>query len=142
MNIDKFSKNDIIVRTVPSKNITEEQRTVFGYEGPKKDRSYLGTPLIFLGCANGMIYFQFLNKKDSFMLSDDMRSISMDIFDEGWEHYIDPKTFKRIRLYTKDEMKESWDGGYQRCDTIWRVNQEICKEQKVILFSDFIKTLD
>ena len=86
-----FKKGDEIVRVQPAKPFSPLTFGLFGQsEGGLRDRSYMGEKLIFVGIANGQIYCQ---RTDGFALSmfgDKLLALDIDIFDEGWELYIDP----------------------------------------------------
>ena len=78
-----FNKGDEIVRVVPAKE----------YSTGVRDRSYMGEKLIFVGIANGQIYFK---RTDSFSISifgDKLLNLSIDIWDEGWDLFVDPNKF-------------------------------------------------
>ena len=63
-----FNKGDEIVRVVPAKE----------YSTGVRDRSYMGEKLIFVGIANGQIYFK---RTDSFSISifgDKLLNLSLD----------------------------------------------------------------
>ena len=81
-----FNKGDEIVRVVPAKE----------YSTGVRDRSYMGEKLIFVGIANGQIYFK---RTDSFSISifgDKLLNLSLDTWDDGWEFYVDPnKCFEK-----------------------------------------------
>jgi hypothetical protein len=87
-----FKKGDEIVRIQPAKPYSAVRIGFFGQEeGGVRDRSYMGEKLIFVGIANGQIYCQ---RTDSFSLSmfgDKLLNLSLDIWDEGWDLFIDPK---------------------------------------------------
>lgn len=87
-----FKKGDEIVRIQPAKPYSAVRIGLFGQEeGGVRDRSYMGEKLIFVGIANGQIYCQ---RTDSFSLSmfgDKLLDLALDIWDEGWDLYVDPK---------------------------------------------------
>lgn len=91
MNIHTFKKGDEIVRVSPAKPYSPVTFGPFGSQGGHQDRSYLGEKLIFIGIANGQIYLQRTNKAELEFFGDKMLDLSLDVWDEGWELYIDPK---------------------------------------------------
>lgn len=86
-SIYDFNKGDEVVRVEPSK--------VIGSGGfhPKgqRDRSYIGDKLIFVGIANGCAYLKRTGIKAK-IFGDDLLDLPLDIYDEGWDYYIDPQT--------------------------------------------------
>ena len=95
-SIHKFKKGDRITRIQPSKPIAKIQ------DEEIVNRNYIGTPFIFVGIANGCIYLKkFMDKNTAEMTAlltlftnetlDDMINIELDIFEDGWAHYIDPE---------------------------------------------------
>jgi len=87
-----FKKGDKITRVQPAKPYLAVINGLFGQEKDGvRDRSYIGEKLIFVGIANGRIYCQ---RTDSFSLSifgDKLLDLALDIWDEGWDLFIDPK---------------------------------------------------
>ena len=84
MNISEFDKGEVIVITQPSKPF-----------GPSKsvDRGYIGVKMTYLGIANGLIYLRIeQNVGVDFIDNDNIRELAMDIWDEGWEKWVDPDT--------------------------------------------------
>lgn len=83
-NILEFKKGQIITRVSRSKPY------ILGGLG---DGSYMGDPLLFIGIANGHVYFK---NKDPFSVlmlgSDKIFGLQLELFSEGWEVYIDPLT--------------------------------------------------
>ena len=75
-----FQKDDIIVRVEPAKT--------YGGPGGVRDRSYLGSKLVFVGIANGSIYLQ--RTEESTMYSAKLLSLSIDVWDDGWNFYFEP----------------------------------------------------
>lgn len=104
MSIYDFLKGDKITRMVPSKPIK-----IFGEE-TVEDRQYIGEPLIFLGVANGCVYVEReekpQQKRGGGMMIDGQEgplgflkmlfggpgpiNLPLDVWDEGWGHYINP----------------------------------------------------
>jgi len=99
LNISNFEIGDTIVRIHPSLSIDG---------GPdRRDRSYIGKPMKFLGVANGCIYVEKIKEDDHvdsgvpdmFNLAEMLRmftgeagpiSLPLDLWSEGWSTYIDP----------------------------------------------------
>jgi hypothetical protein len=85
--IYEFKKGDRIVRIQPAKS---NGRSIFNPEGIG-DRSYIGDELIFVGIANGQIYAKRTDKLSIRLFGDKLLNIPLDLFDEGWEYYINPE---------------------------------------------------
>jgi hypothetical protein len=79
--IYEFKKGDEIVRIIPAKPINNIN-----------DRSYMGEKMIFVGIANGQIYLKRTNQLEIRLLGDSLTNISLDIWDEGWDSWVDPAT--------------------------------------------------
>jgi hypothetical protein len=94
-----FKKGDEIVRIAPSKMI--KTSNIFG--GLKElsgDRSYMGEKLIFIGIANGQIYLKPTGKfYETVFGKDYLIDLDIDLWGDGWDYYIDPKT-----LFDKSEI--------------------------------------
>lgn len=137
LTVYNFKKGDIITRIKPSKPIT-----ILGEE-TYEDRSYIGTKLIFIGIANGSIYFEKESKKIDFdsnipeldELFKNLKSgpihLPLDVWDEGWSYYIDPykiednRTIKSIMGLDKDtkslkeDLKKALESeDYEKADKI------------------------
>jgi hypothetical protein len=84
MNINNFLPGDKIVRVDSSKP----------YNSGVRDRSYIGEKLIFVGITNGQLYCERTDELS--ILGDNLLELSLDMWGEGWEYYIDPKSL-RIR---------------------------------------------
>jgi len=82
MTIYEFVQGDEIVRVQPSKT----------YSSGIRDRSYMGQKLIFVGIANGCIYCKRTDEFSISIFGDKLVDLSLDIWDEGWELYVDPST--------------------------------------------------
>jgi|19_taG_2_1085344.scaffolds.fasta_scaffold00745_12 hypothetical protein len=85
-SIYDFKKGDEVVRTQASKPVGY---TVMNPEG-HRDRSYIGNKMIFVGIANGCIYLQ-RTGIEAKMFPDKLVDLPLDLFDEGWDLYIDPE---------------------------------------------------
>jgi len=79
--IYEFKKGDEVVRIVPAKPINNIQ-----------DRSYMGNKMIFVGIANGQIYLKSSNQLEIRLLGDSLINLSLDIWDDGWDTWVDPLT--------------------------------------------------
>ena len=86
-NIYDFKKGDEIVRVVPSRIISYSDMHPEG----SRDRSYIGSKLIFVGIANGCIYLQ-RTGVEAKMFPDQLVELPLDLFDEGWDCYVDPQS--------------------------------------------------
>jgi hypothetical protein len=79
--IYECEKGDEIVRIVPAKPINHLE-----------DRSYLGEKLIFVGIANGQIYLKHTDSLHLKLFGDKLLNLSLDLWDDGWDDWIDPST--------------------------------------------------
>lgn len=77
-DIYDFINGDIVVRISPSK--------LCG------DRSYMGQSLIFVGITNGQIYLKRTDEVELRIYGDKLLSLSLDMWDEGWNYYVDPNS--------------------------------------------------
>lgn len=82
-----FNKGDEVVRIEPSKTIGASEMFSEGH----RDRSYIGEKLIFIGIANGCAYFSRTGIKAK-IYGDELLDLPLDIYDEGWDYYVDPQT--------------------------------------------------
>ena len=85
-SIYEFKKGDRIVRVEPAKTVG---KCMLSPEGVR-DRSYIGDQMILAGVANGCIYLKRTNKLEIKILGKELLDLPLDIFDEGWDYYIDP----------------------------------------------------
>ena len=83
-----FKNGDEIVRILPAKPYAPLMASGDGL----RDRSYLGKKLIFIGIANGQIYLKRTESSDLAIFGDSFLSLSLDIWDEGWDFYINPES--------------------------------------------------
>lgn len=90
--IYEFNKGDEIVRVQPAKPYSPTRMGFFGEEGGVRDRSYIGNKMVFVGIANGKIYLKRLDDFSLKIFGDKLLELDLDIFDEGWDFYVDPKT--------------------------------------------------
>ena len=79
--IYEFKKGDEIVRIVPAKPINNI-----------RDRSYMGDKMTFVGIANGQIYLKRTNQLEIRLMGDSLLNISLDLWDDGWDLWVDPLT--------------------------------------------------
>jgi hypothetical protein len=89
--IYEFKKGDEITRIAPSKPFGEKRMSIFGETGGVRCRSYMGDKLIFVGIANGQIYCKRTDKLDLEIFGDKLISLPVDVYDDSWDYYIDPK---------------------------------------------------
>lgn len=92
-----FKKGDEIVRVQSAKP----------YSTGLRDRSYMGEKLIFIGIANGQIYCQRTDALSLKIFGDKTLGLSLDLWDEGWDLFIDPKTlsYGLIRKWAQKLIK-------------------------------------
>jgi len=79
--IYEFKKGDEVVKIVPAKPINN-----------MRDRSFMGEKMIFVGIANGQIYLKRTNQLEISLMGESLLNISLDIWDDGWDTWIDPMT--------------------------------------------------
>ncbi len=99
INIKTFKKHDIVTRVEPAKELQNNKTDlftslIFGNTINGGDRSYIGDKLIFIGVANGCAYFKQsdYSKYGFGVSSDKLIDLPLDIWSDGWELWIDPKT--------------------------------------------------
>lgn len=107
-SIYEFKKGDLVTRVEPSKQLPSH----FFQEEGVRDRSYIGDPLKFMGIINGCAYFKRINSIDRKIFGDDLLQLQLDIFSNGWDNYIDPKTLlsdddKDTIVISKNGIKEA-----------------------------------
>lgn len=84
MNISHFKKGDLVVITQASKSFGASKSV---------DRGYIGVKMTYLGIANGLIYLRIeQNVGVDFIDNDNIRELPLDIWDDGWEYWVDPVT--------------------------------------------------
>lgn len=87
-----FKRGDEIVRVQPAKPYSTPIIGLFGQDGGEiRDRSYIGEKFIFVGIANGQIYCKRTNPTALTLFGDKLLSLAVDIFDEGWDLWVDPE---------------------------------------------------
>lgn len=79
--IYEFKKGNEVVRIVPAKSLNNI-----------RDRSFMGEKMIFVGIANGQIYLKRTNQLEISFMGESLLNISLDIWDDGWDTWIDPMT--------------------------------------------------
>lgn len=96
MNINEFKKGDEIVRTKPAKSIGGTMFNPLSGETIERvgDRSYMGEKMIFAGIANGQIYVQRTDALDMKLFGDKLIDLSLDLWSEDWEIWVDPTSLK------------------------------------------------
>jgi len=87
MTIYEFSQGDEIVRNKPSK----------AYSSGVNDRSYMGEKLVFVGIDNGYICCKRTDDFSLMIFGDKLLNLPLDIWDEGWELYVNPRTMFRVK---------------------------------------------
>jgi hypothetical protein len=128
MNIQEFKKGDIIVRVEPAKDI-ESSHDMFGNLRVNQtgDRSYIGDKMTYLGSANGCAYFD-VDKLDK------RRSLRLDIFSEGWEHWVDIESIDEapnsiISYNLKKELKKALkEENFELLSELKKIFDQITKE--------------
>ena len=88
--IYEFKKGDKIVRVEPAKSIAG------GIGDGIRDRSYVGEKMLFHGIANGVIYIKPTQKVTIFISDNGFIDLPLDIWDEGWDYWVEPKTLMKI----------------------------------------------
>jgi len=88
-----FKKNDVVTRVKPAKSFGKTIDILSGQEIELGgDRSYIGEKLIFVGIANGCAYFKRTDAVELRIFGDKLIDLELDVFDEGWDFWIDPET--------------------------------------------------
>lgn len=107
--IYNFKRGDEIVRVSPAKEYAPREMTPFGPRGGRRDRSYMGEKLIFVGIANGQIYLKRTNPMKISIFGDKLIDLDLDKWDEGWEYWFDPEKLilgeKCIQSVDLDNLK-------------------------------------
>jgi hypothetical protein len=111
MKITEFKKGDIITRIESSIAIFGGGLNFLGMNTSlSSDRSYMGEELKFLGIANNQIYFQSLDSLTNMIFGKDkIFNLPIDAFEEGWDYFVDPKTFlednQPIESLSKEQLQ-------------------------------------
>ena len=88
-SIYEFKKGDIITRVEPSAPLGKGG--FFGDQG-FQDRSYIGERYILAGIANGCVYLKRTDEIEKKIFGDRLIDLPLDIFENGWNYWIDPQT--------------------------------------------------
>jgi hypothetical protein len=132
-SIYEFKKGDKITRIKPSKPIVKMGEEEF------VDRNYIGTPFVFVGIANGCVYLKRIMSEQvkelmSFftMMSggngDSLVHLELELFEEGWDFYIDPATLGDFDdEFSIKELEKQKDEALEREDY-----KEVDRLQKLI----------
>lgn len=96
--IYEFNPGDIVTRIQPAGIVT--QGTFLG-GGISYDSSYIGEKLVFVGIANGCAYFEPTESFSVLLENGKLISLRLHKFEEGWAHYIDPRTLIGAKSMSK-----------------------------------------
>lgn len=96
--IHEFKPGDILTRVQPAMVVS--QGTFFG-GGVSYDSSYVGEKLVFVGIANGCAYFEPTEEFSITLQRGELISLRLHKFEEGWAHYIDPRTLVDAKPMSK-----------------------------------------
>jgi len=139
MSIHSFKVGDLITRIEPSKPIP-------GYVEETRDRMYIGSPMKFLGVANGCVNLERYEKEEN---EDNIPSfgsfikmvtgisgpitLPIDIWDDGWSYYVDPYSLgdKSSDKYQKSLNDVSDQRTLQKELKIALKNEEYEKAEKI-----------
>ena len=117
-SIYEFKQGDIIVRVEPAKPY------MGGIGNGLRDRSYVGEKVIFQGITNGMIYLK-PTEKISIFLSGKLMGLPLDIWDEGWNYWVDPKTITENDIpkhIIEEQLKKALDEeNYEFADKLKKI---------------------
>jgi hypothetical protein len=108
-SIHEFKKGDKITRIQPSKPVMKmgDEEIV--------DRNFIGTPFVFVGIANGCIYLKkvvseqalsFFNMFMEHPAEPPIINIELELFEDGWAHYVDPTTLGTEEAIPKLSIEE------------------------------------
>lgn len=100
--IYNFIKGDIIVRVSPSESYGT-YKDDFGNIKERRDRSYMGQKLIFVGIANGQIYLKRTEQTEINLFGDKLIDLDVDMWYNGWDYYIDPNSLLDDNFLIIDE---------------------------------------
>jgi len=111
-HISEFKKGDIITRVKPAKSLGPMPTIGLGGLMGQTidrggDRSYLGDKLKYIGIANGQIYVRRTDDFELKLLGDKLIDLAIDLWDEGWEYWIDPETLTGDEVYEKPKMTQA-----------------------------------
>tara|TARA_Y100000296_G_C5028482_1_gene183549 strand:- start:214 stop:588 length:375 start_codon:yes stop_codon:yes gene_type:complete len=121
--IYSFKPGDKIVRIIPAKPLESILGKLI------KDRSYMGDKMLFKGIANGQIYLKRLNDLDISLWGDKLLDLPLDLWDEGWDYWVDPETLDEVCLNEEDIedlIKEAIDNeDYELAADLKKLNNKI-----------------
>ena len=121
--IYEFENGDEVVRIEPAKDLNNILGETI------RDRSYIGEKMIFVGIANGVIYLKPTEKVSIFFSADGFIDLPLDIWDEGWDHWVDPETL--LNNVLDDRQIKS-----KLADAIAEENYELANKLQKMLKSD------
>ena len=121
--IYEFENGDEVVRIEPAKDLSNILGETI------RDRSYIGEKMIFVGIANGVIYLKPTEKVSIFFSADGFIDLPLDIWDEGWDHWVDPETL--LNNVLDDRQIKS-----KLADAIAEENYELANKLQKMLKSD------
>jgi hypothetical protein len=132
-SIHEFNPGDILTRVEPSALMGNSFITGGDIN---YDCSYIGEKLIFVGTANGCAYFERTDTL-SYLFKGELLSVPLHRFEYGWAHYIDPKTLKSSKSFSKyssisnENLVEKLDDAISREDyeEASRIQHEIDKRE-------------
>ena len=103
-SIRSFEPGTIVTRIEPAVASNQGDGSMFDFDGSlkvctgRKDSSYIGEPMRFIGIANGCVLVEYAFDKDK------IRQLRiLDGFEDGWSEYIDPN---EIRSMLNESIKE------------------------------------
>lgn len=133
-SIFDFNPGDIVTRIQPAGLIARD--TFFG-AGMNYDASYIGEKLVFVGVANGCAYFEPTDEFSILLEKGELIDLPLHNFEEGWAHYIDPKTLLDAKPRSKyasmsdqallDKKEEAING--ENYEEASRIQHEIDKRE-------------
>ena len=81
-SIDHFKKGDIVTQVIPAEAASDQ--------GPYLDTQYMGSRLIFLGIANGCIYFERSSTIEK-LIAGQTFFVPLCFYENVWNYYEEPK---------------------------------------------------
>jgi hypothetical protein len=106
-NIRSFAPGTIITRIEPATSSNSGSTDIFDFDGSlkvstgRKDSSYIGEPMRFIGIANGCVLVESgFDKRIR-----DLRIL--DGFEDGWSEYIDPNEIRSMLDESLQQEKKS-----------------------------------
>ena len=120
-NIYEFKKGDIVTRVEPAKPLG---KSILNPEG-QGDRSYQGDKLVFVGIVNGCIYLKRTDILELKIFGDKLLEIPLDIFSDGWNYWVDPKTITENDIpkhIIEEQLKKALDEeNYEFADKLKKI---------------------